>query len=128
MADITIPEFDFTMPWNSRRVGTTWAIDPAGIEQAGCIHTSQGLEFDYVGVLVGNDLHFNPDTLEYHAHWSVYKDSTGKKGLKDNPQELTKLIKNIYKVLMSRGMKGCYVYFVDRGMAEYFRERMRGDK
>jgi len=128
VADITIPEFDFTMPWNSRRVGTTWAIDPSGIEQAGCIHTSQGLEFDYVGVLVGNDLRFNPDTLDYHAHWMSYKDSTGKKGLKDNPEELTKLIKNIYKTLMSRGMKGCYVYFVDKAMANYFRSRMRGEK
>src|SRR5690606_29882922 len=50
--DVEIPELNFRMPWNSRKVGTTWAIDESGIDQAGCIHTSQGLEFDYVGVIV----------------------------------------------------------------------------
>jgi DUF2075 family protein len=123
--DVTIPEFDFKMPWNSRRDGTTWAIEPNGIEQVGCIHTSQGLEFDYVGVIVGNDLRFNPDTLDYHAHWVSYKDVVGKRSLQNKPGELTKYVKNIYKVLMSRGMKGCYVYFVDKAMANYFRSRMR---
>ncbi|MBI4437896.1 DUF2075 domain-containing protein [Candidatus Uhrbacteria bacterium] len=54
--DVEIAEYDFRMPWNSRRVGTTWAIDPSGVDQVGCIHTSQGLEFDYVGVIVGPDL------------------------------------------------------------------------
>lgn len=122
--DVQIPEFDFKMPWNSRKVGTTWAIDPSGINQIGCIHTSQGLEFDYVGVIVGNDLRFDNDKLEYTVDWSSYKDSTGKKGLKNNPVELTKLVKNIYKTLMSRGMKGCYVYFVDKDVEKYFTQRL----
>ncbi len=122
--DVLIPEFDFKMPWNARQIGTTWAVDPKGIDQAGCIHTSQGLEFDYVGVLVGNDLRFDSKKLDYHAHWVSYKDTTGKKGLKNNPEELTKLVKNIYKVLMSRGMKGCYVYFTDKEMERYFKSRL----
>lgn len=123
--DITIPEFDFKMPWNSRQIGTTWAIDPKGIKQSGCIHTSQGLEFDYVGVLIGNDLRFDPNELKYHAHWVSYKDSSGKKGLKNNPETLTKLVKNIYKILMSRGMKGCYVYFTDKETEKYFKSRLK---
>jgi len=124
VADVEIPEFDFRIPWNSRRSGTTWAIDPSGINQAGCIHTSQGLEFDYVGIIVGNDLRFNKETFQYHTHWISYKDTAGKSGLKDKPEELTKLVKNIYKVLMSRGMKGCYVYFVDKEVEKYFKSRL----
>jgi uncharacterized protein len=122
--DVEIPEFDFKIPWNSRKIGTTWAVDPEGIHQAGCIHTSQGLEFDYVGVIVGNDLRFDPVGLEYYVDWKSYKDSTGKKSLKNKPEELVKLVKNIYKVLMSRGMKGCYVYFTDKETEHYFRSRL----
>lgn len=122
--DVVIPEFDFRMPWNSRKVGTTWAIDQSGIEQVGCIHTSQGLEFDYVGVIIGNDLRFDSDKMEYYVDWNSYKDSTGKKGLKNNPEELAKLVKNIYKTLLSRGMKGCYVYFVDKEVEKYFTQRL----
>ena len=122
--DVTIPEFDFRMPWNSRKVGTTWAIDESGIDQVGCIHTSQGLEFDYVGVIVGNDLTFDPDSLSYNSDHEKYKDSVGKKGLKNNPKELNRLVRNIYKILMTRGMKGCYVYFSDINVEKYFRQRL----
>ena len=124
LEDVKIPEFDFSMPWNSRNLRSTWAVEKSGINQVGCIHTSQGLEFDYVGVIVGKDLRFDPESLEYFVDWDSYKDSAGKKGLKNNPNELKKLVKNIYKVLMSRGMKGCYVYFMDKGTKEYFISRI----
>lgn len=123
--DVTIPEYDFKMPWNSRKVGTTWAIDDNGIQQAGCIHTSQGLEFDYVGVIVGNDLNFDNKTKLFSTDHRNYKDKTGKKGMKEKPEELNKLVRNIYKVLMTRGMKGCYVYFLDKEVERYFKERLR---
>lgn len=122
--DVEIKEYDFRMPWNSRRTGTTWAIDPQGINEIGCIHTTQGLEFDYVGVIVGNEFRFNPETLEYYVDWFSYKDSSGKKGLKEDPEKLVLLVKNIYKTLMSRGMKGCYVYFQDKKVKEYFESRI----
>lgn len=127
ISDVEIPEFDFQMPWNSRQVGTTWAIDQAGIDQVGCIHTSQGLEFDYVGVIVGNDLKFNPKTLTYYTEHDEYKDAQGKRGLRANPEELNRLVRNIYKILMTRGMKGCYVYFVDKETEKYFKNRNSGD-
>ena len=125
MEDIVIPEFDFRMPWNSRKVGTTWAIDEKGIEQAGCIHTSQGLEFDYVGVIIGDDLNFDAERKLFSTDHKKYKDKTGKKGMKEKPEELNRLVRNIYKVLMTRGMKGCYVYFSDKGLEHYFKERVR---
>jgi DUF2075 family protein len=122
--DVTIPEFDFQMPWNSRKVGTTWAIDERGINQVGCIHTSQGLEFDYVGVIVGDDLNFNPNMDRFSTVYTNYKDITGKQGMKDKPEELNRLVRNIYKVLMTRGMRGCYVYFQDKELEKYFINRL----
>lgn len=122
--DVEIPEFDFKMPWNSRKVGTTWAIDDRGIGQVGCIHTSQGLEFDYVGVIVGDDLNFDSGTQLFATDHNKYKDKAGKKGLKDEPEELNRLVRNIYKVLMTRGMKGCYVYFSDKELEAYFKKRI----
>lgn len=123
--DIEIPEFNFRMPWNSRRAGSVWAIDPRGIDEVGCIHTSQGLEFDYVGVIVGKDLSFDPESLSYSTDYDSYKDSQGKRGLKENPEELNRLVRNIYKVLMTRGMKGTYVYFADENIKDYFKGRLQ---
>jgi len=122
--DVTIPEFGFRMPWNSRKVGTTWAVDQSGLSQIGCIHTSQGLEFDYVGVIIGEDLTFNPETLTFHSDPDKYKDATGKRDLRDDPKELNRLIRNIYKVLLTRGMKGCYVYIRNDSFREYLVQRL----
>jgi DUF2075 family protein len=124
VCDVEVPEFDFKLPWNSRRVGTTWAIDESGIGQVGCIHTSQGLEFDYVGVIIGDDLKFNVETTSFYTEWSNYKDVKGKLKLKNDPERLNKLVKNIYKILMTRGMKGCYVYFTNKETSEFFKSRL----
>lgn len=89
------------------------------------IHTSQGLEFDYVGVIIGKDLKFDPQTMTLYADYDEYKDTVGKKGLKKDPAKLTELVKNIYKVLLSRGMKGCYVYCRDRNLHNDLLERIQ---
>lgn len=117
---------DFAMPWNSRSNQYTWAMDPDKRDQIGCIHTSQGLEFDYVGVIIGDDLQFRLDengNPELYASYANYKDTTGKKGLKNNEEALTTYVKRIYKVLMSRGIKGCYIYCIDKNVEEYFKTR-----
>lgn len=123
--DIQIPKHGFSMPWNSRKLGNTWAIEDEGLEQVGCVHTAQGLEFDYVGVIIGNDLRFDTETMTYYTEWDAYKDRNGKQTLQENPKELNKLVRNIYKILMSRGMKGCYVYFMDSAVEACFRERLK---
>ncbi len=122
--DVKIAEYDFEMPWNSRKAGTTWAIDPNGVDQIGCVHTAQGLEFDYVGVIVGADLRFDPVTMEFVTNWKEYKDVSGKKGLKDDPVKLNQFVRSIYKVLMTRGMKGCYIFVVDPDLRNLFRKRL----
>jgi DUF2075 family protein len=118
---VSIKAFGFAMPWNSRSSRSTWAIDESGVEQVGCIHTSQGLEFDYVGVLVGKDLRFDGRRGEFFVDWNSYKDRAGKKGLRKKPGELSKLVRNIYKVLMTRGMKGCYIFCEDQQVEDHFR-------
>ena len=118
--DVSIIEHGFAMPWNTRLASSNWAMDPRGIEQVGCIHTSQGLEFDYVGILIGNDLKYNPETHELFASYNDYFDSTGKSGLSNDNERLTNYIKNIYRVLLTRGMKGCFVYCRDKNLEEYF--------
>ncbi|MCL2565044.1 MAG: DUF2075 domain-containing protein [Defluviitaleaceae bacterium] len=122
--DVVIPEYNFSMPWNSRTSRELWAIKPEGENQIGCIHTSQGLEFDYVGVIIGADLKYDIVNQRLTASHNDYKDVSGKKGLKNKPEELTKLVCNIYKTLMSRGMKGCYVFCVDSNLQAHFKERL----
>ena len=123
--DVDIAEYNFKMPWNSRTNQYTWAIEDEKINQIGCVHTSQGLEFDYVGVIIGNDLKYNPEEMELYASYDDYFDRSGKKGLKNKPEELTSLVKNIYKVLLSRGMKGCYVFCRDKNLQDYLRSRLQ---
>ncbi|MEK3883651.1 DUF2075 domain-containing protein [Paenibacillus sp. PL2-23] len=122
--DVIIEEHGFRMPWNGYLIRESWAVHPDGVNQVGCVHTTQGLEFDYVGVIIGHDLKLNPETGQLYADYNEYKDKTGKKGLKQDPERLNALVKNIYKVLLSRGMKGCYVYCRDQELAAYMKRRL----
>ncbi|WP_337102011.1 DUF2075 domain-containing protein [Paenibacillus sp. YIM B09110] len=122
--DVILEEHDFRMPWNGYAIRESWAIHPDGINQVGCVHTTQGLEFDYVGVIIGNDLRYDAATGTIYSDYKDYKDKTGKKGLKDDPVRLNSLIKNIYKILMSRGIKGCYIYCRDQELQKYLMERL----
>lgn len=78
--DVSIPEYSFERPWNSRHDQYTWAIDDSKQKQIGCVHTSQGLEFDYVGVIIGKDMIYNPETHCIEAVYDNYYDRSGKKG------------------------------------------------
>ena len=122
---------DFAMPWETHGDITRppkgyvkwyeWAYLPEGIKQVGCIYTAQGFEFDYIGVIVGNDLKYDRERDCLVGNISATKDPTLKKG-KANFDEY---VKNIYRVLMTRGMKGCYVYFVDAEVRKYFESRLK---
>jgi uncharacterized protein len=124
VADVVIKEHDFSMPWNGRAISSMWAIHNSGSEQIGCVHTSQGLEFDYVGVIIGNDLKFDVPNMQLYADYDEYKDTMGKRGLKKDNERLTALVKNIYKVLISRGIKGCYLYCRNDELREYLRDQL----
>ncbi len=122
--DVAIPEKHFSMPWNARNQRALFAVKPDSVGQVGCIHTVQGLEFDYVGVIIGNDLKYDPDKHSLYVEFDEYKDSSGKKGLKGQQARLTQYVKQIYKVLLSRGRYGCYVYCRDGNLEQYLKSRL----
>ena len=131
LSDITIPEFGYSATWNLTSDGSEWIISPKSVAEVGCIHTCQGLEVDYVGVIVGRDMRVIDGVLrtDPSARAKTDKSLAGyKKEFKDDPVsaelKADEIIRNTYRTLMSRGMKGCYVYFVDPATAEYFREHL----
>ena len=126
--DIVIPTEKFKMKWNLASYGNTWIIDPKSVNEVGCIHTCQGLEVDYVGVIVGEDLVFRNEELITQPQHRAKTDKSlkgFKKAQKESPIEAElkadEIIRNTYRTLMTRGMKGCYVYFADEATAEYFK-------
>lgn len=128
--DINIPEYDFHMSWNLDG-GAPFAIAQTSVNEIGCIHTCQGLEFDYVGVIIGDDLRFENGKLvtDHSKRASTDQSLKGlKKMIQDNPKEAEeiadKIIKNTYRTLMTRGMKGCYIYCIDKNLSEYFKRRI----
>ena len=129
--DIEIPEYNFGMSWNLGN-STTWAIDPESVNEVGCIHTCQGLEFDYVGVIIGDDLRYenNHIVTDYTKRAKTDTSLNGiKKIAKEQGQQVANkiadnIIKNTYRTLMTRGMKGCYVYCTNKELAEYLKNNI----
>ena len=128
--DIVIPEYNFAMSWNLGS-SSTWAIDPESVNEVGCIHTSQGLEFDYVGVIIGKDLRYENGQVitDFTERASTDNSLKGIKTMyKNNPEKALKIadeiIKNTYRTLMTRGQKGCYIYCEDKCLSDYLRARI----
>jgi DUF2075 family protein len=118
------------MSWNLGS-STTFAIDENSVNEVGCIHTSQGLEFDYVGVIIGEDLKYENGRVvtDFTKRATTDQSLKGIKSLyKKDPQKACEIadeiIKNTYRTLMTRGMKGCYVYCIDPKLAEYLKGRL----
>ena len=123
---------DFKMPWETHRnfprvpkgyvKWYEWAYKPEGIKQVGCIYTAQGFEFDYAGVIIGPDLIYNKETKKIET----VKEATKDPMLKRSPNEATMTyddyVRNIYRVLMTRGMKGCYLYICDKNLRNYMKD------
>lgn len=127
--DIKIGEYGIS--WNLDG-GDAFAINPDSVHEAGCIHTSQGLEFDYVGVIIGDDLRYKDGKVvtDYSKRAKTDQSMKGIKGLaKENPEKASlvaeEIIKNTYRTLMTRGMKGCYVYCTDKKLADYLKMRLQ---
>ena len=101
-----------------------WAYDPNGFEQVGCIYTAQGFEFDYAGVIFGRDLVYDMARQTWVGDKTHSCDGQVKKA---QQEEFLKLVKNTYRVLLSRGMRGCYVYFEDEDTKNFVRSRIELD-
>lgn len=114
-------EDGFKAQWNLRG-GKPFAISDTSFEQVGCIHTCQGLEFDYVGVIVGKDLRFKDGKVITDQTRIAESDkSSGIRTCKD-VKLADSLIRNTYKTLMSRGQKGCFIYCEDKELSNHIRE------
>jgi uncharacterized protein len=121
---------DFRRPWNAKSDAghlapgipreSLWAYQAGGINQIGCIYTSQGFEFDYVGVIFGRDLVLDPASAAWIGDPSQSADTVVRRSRGD----FLRNVKNTYRVLLSRGMKGCYVSFLDRTTENFFRSRI----
>jgi uncharacterized protein len=126
LKDIKIGDYEAT--WNLNTDGQKWIIQENSVSEVGCIHTCQGLEVDYIGVIFGKDLIVRNGKVITVPEERAGTDKSihgWKKIAKENPVEIRKkldsIIKNTYRTLMTRGMKGCYVYFVDEETREYFK-------
>ena len=127
--DITIG--DFSISWNLKD-SEAYAIEENSINEAGCIHTVQGLEFDYVGVIIGEDLRYENGKVitDFTKRAASDKSISGiKKMVQENPLKAKaigdEIIRNTYRTLMTRGMKGCYIYCVDKRLNEYFKKTIK---
>ena len=115
-------ENDFHAKWNFSTT-ETWAIDEDSFEQVGCIHTSQGLEFDYCGVIIGKDLIYrnNKVVTDKNARAKSDKSLSGLKKFSDPIKKADEIIKNTYRTLLSRGQKGCFIYCEDKALSNYIK-------
>lgn len=132
--DIVFSEYDFKALWNYNNT-KTWAIDENSVDQIGCIHTSQGLEFEYVGVLIGNDLRYENGAVvtDFKARAKTDKSLDGligpcRKGNVASLESVDKIIRNTYRTLLSRAMRGCYIYCTDKALSNYLKARIEENR
>lgn len=122
---------DYRRRWNLGSDGGLWIVAPTSISEVGCIHTCQGLEVDYIGVIVGPDLLFRNGrlTTAVENRSSMDRSVRGyQSALRQQGSTVAdladRLIRNTYRTLMSRGMKGCFIHCVDAETQQYFRRRL----
>lgn len=104
--------------WNS--TASDWVNSPNAINEVGCIHTVQGYDLNYVGVIIGPEFSYDALNKKFKVDKEKYFDINGRNGITD-PNELERYIINIYKTLLTRGIKGTYIYIVDEGLRNYFK-------
>ena len=128
---------DFAMPWETSDAVPynqlticypkwyEWAYKPLGIQQVGCIYTAQGFEFDYAGVIIGGDLKYDRNLHKVITDRDACKDPVLRRTMQEATMTFDDYVRNIYRVLMTRGMKGCYLYIVDKPLREHFKELLK---
>ncbi len=122
--DIQIGNFEAA--WNRSK---SFAVNPESIDEVGCIHTSQGMEFEYVGLIIGDDLLYRNGKVvtDYTRHpkkAGEFRRPRQQKVFESDKDLVDRLIRNTYKVLFTRGQKGIYLYCMDAGMKEYLKKRI----
>ena len=129
--DITCPEYGFRMQWNLTNDEGRYLEMAHSVDQVGCIHTVQGLEMDYVGVIIGPDLIAREGRVITQPHERARTDRSldgYKLARKESPEEADAradaIIKNTHRTLMSWGLKGCFIYCTDPENHAHFRGKI----
>lgn len=135
LQDIVLPEYGYARQWNLTSDESLWIMAPHSVGQVGCIHTCQGLEVDYVGVIVGPDVLYREGRLMTRVEGRSRHDRSvrGWRGFartdpKGTAARLDQIIRNTYRTLMTRGMKGCYVFCVDPETNAFFRRCLEANR
>lgn len=118
-------ENGFKAQWNFTT--EKFASDPDSFDQVGCIHSTQGLEFEYVGVIIGKDLRYENGRVITDRSQRAKSDASIK-GVKNNEALGDRIIRNTYKTLLSRGLKGCFIYCEDKALSEYLKSMLNRAK
>ena len=100
----------------------SWISDQNSVNEIGCIHTIQGFDLNYAGVIIGNELKFDPVAQRIYIDPAEYHDRNGK--INTSESELLEYVFNIYRVLCTRGMNGTYIYACDNNLREYLQALM----
>ena len=121
------------MPWNAQPDATRlakgipkadfWATDSGGVEQVGCVYTAQGFEFDHVGLIWGNDLVYR-SRMGWVGQSTFSHDRVVKRSATKSESEFTRMVAHTYRVLLTRGMKSCSIYFQDRETENFVLSRI----
>ena len=117
---------DFHAKWNFST--DKFAVDPDSFEQVGCIHSTQGLEFDYVGIIIGRDLVFDKGIVMTNKNAVAMSDGSSGVRRCNDVVLCNRIIRNTYRTLLSRGQKGCFVYCEDEALRNYLKERIKLSK
>lgn len=126
--DIVLDSGEFEAKWNLRcnEVGDdySWLNDPDSVNEVGCIHTCQGLDMNYCGVIIGKDLQYKDGELRFCKKENAKTDRAS--GIRTADDETAaRLIRNTYYVLLTRGMLGTYVYCEDEGLREHLKKMLK---
>ena len=104
--------------WNTK--STDWINSPNAINEIGCIHTTQGFDLNYAGIIIGNELKYDKEKKMIVADRSCYMDSKGRDAT--TYEELLDYLFNIYSTVCVRGIMGTYIYACDEGLREYLKK------
>jgi DUF2075 family protein len=107
--------------WNSTKGKSGWIDSENSINEVGSIHTTQGFDLNYVGLIIGKDVFFDKNTQRLEINPIHFHDKGSSKGLKKDYEELRRFVLNSYKTMMKRGIKGLYLYIVDLELRNYLK-------
>lgn len=109
------------LKWNGSTID--WVNSKNSVNEVGCIHTTQGYDLNYAGVIFGNEISYDRDRNEIIIREERYRDRNGKQSIR-TPAQLKEYILHIYKTVMLRGIRGTYVYVCDDQLRNYFAEHI----